>query len=633
MTVAQQRLRLLPGLAFGAVFLLGALLGYREIFSPDVGFYLESGRWIVENRAWPHTDPFTWTLSHRPYIDLQWLYQIVLWAVYRVGGTWALVLGNTALTLVSFALLLVRATRRQDALPVFALPVLFLFALGNLWEIRTHVVSWLLLNLTFLALEEFRRGRRWTLWMLPVIQLVWVNCHALFVLGLVVTGIYCADEARRWHRADRRLFGCAALAVLACVVNPYGIEGLLFPLTHWAKLQTDSLFKSDLVGTGEFLSPFQRTGYTANGALVLLQPLLFVQLYAVVAAAGLLAGWRRVSFVDVVTTVAFGFMFWKAQKNFGYFVIATLPAVVAGYEALRWRDRLRAPVCVATMAGCMWLAALWATGYLYAQERLPNRVGHRFNSEFLPVRACEFLNQRVPPGRLLNNWDYGGYVRFATRRPVFIDGRSEVVGEEFYRQYVLMKMHDRLPRFLAQWRPQIALVPFNNIPDWFYHFNTSSDWRCVYADEQDAIYLHRSFAPEVPEILPAQPHRDYPVYTDEETDRILEAGIRRRAPGLLAALTRRHHYPLRELRATAFYCLRRQPDAAIGLGLRGLATSTFPSPDILNNLMQAFLAKKDYRRAARCFDAIPAAWRDPRIERLLAGVSHRQREDVKRQNQ
>jgi tetratricopeptide (TPR) repeat protein len=73
--------------------------------------------------------------------------------------------------------------------------------------------------------------------LLPVVQVAWVNSQGLFVLGPVVLGIGLIDSALRLgiFRPERRRWWKKILAAsvatgLACLVNPYGIKGALYPV-------------------------------------------------------------------------------------------------------------------------------------------------------------------------------------------------------------------------------------------------------------------------------------------------------------------------------------------------------------------------------------------------------------------
>jgi len=109
-----------------------------------------------------------------------------------------------------------------------------------------------------------------------------------------------------------------------------------------------------------------------------------------------------------------------------------------------------------------------------------------------PVKALEFIQAHPTPGRLLNSYNFGGYLLWSTRRPVFIDGRSElyeatgVLGD--YAQMIgagpkaletletygveacLLEPRDPLAGLLAQ-RP---------------------DWQRAYQDEASVLYVKRA---------------------------------------------------------------------------------------------------------------------------------------------
>src|SRR5579883_529810 len=72
--------------SFLACFLLLVLLATRQIHDADLGFHLKGGQWIVQNHAFPNKDDYTYTVPTHEYIDLHWLYQILLFALYKTGS-------------------------------------------------------------------------------------------------------------------------------------------------------------------------------------------------------------------------------------------------------------------------------------------------------------------------------------------------------------------------------------------------------------------------------------------------------------------------------------------------------------------------------------------------------------------
>src|SRR5665647_2324346 len=61
-------------------------LSLRQLSDPDLGFHLKYGRWIVTNLQIPVTDQSTYTVAQHPYTDLHWLFQVILYGVFKLSG-------------------------------------------------------------------------------------------------------------------------------------------------------------------------------------------------------------------------------------------------------------------------------------------------------------------------------------------------------------------------------------------------------------------------------------------------------------------------------------------------------------------------------------------------------------------
>lgn len=60
-----------------AVMVLLFFISLKKVFSPDIGFHLHAGQWMIEHKDLLKINLFTYTLLDKLYVDLHWLYQNV----------------------------------------------------------------------------------------------------------------------------------------------------------------------------------------------------------------------------------------------------------------------------------------------------------------------------------------------------------------------------------------------------------------------------------------------------------------------------------------------------------------------------------------------------------------------------
>src|SRR5258706_1933255 len=73
-------------IAAAGFFVLATIAAVTPIRSYDYFWHLATGRWIVEHHAVPVSDPFAVASAHVPWINGEWLYQIVLYAMHGIAG-------------------------------------------------------------------------------------------------------------------------------------------------------------------------------------------------------------------------------------------------------------------------------------------------------------------------------------------------------------------------------------------------------------------------------------------------------------------------------------------------------------------------------------------------------------------
>lgn len=244
----------LVAMFLGLTFLLGAF----PLKDADIYWHLRTGQLIRQTGQVPRADIFTYTRDGTPWIDLHWLFQIGVSWLYDHWGVVALNLAKCVVTTIA---VLILVTARRPEWPVWAMLTAWLPALlvlGGRMYVRPETLSLLYLSIFLAVIYRWDR-RPWLVVLLPFVQLAWVNSHGLFVLGPIVLSFALIDgfltmavagllgrsapvsDVRWW-----RIVGLGSLATFAaCLLNPYGIRGAVFPI-ELAGTMTNRVFSEGI---------------------------------------------------------------------------------------------------------------------------------------------------------------------------------------------------------------------------------------------------------------------------------------------------------------------------------------------------------------------------------------------------
>jgi hypothetical protein len=450
-----------------AVVALTAIFAWRTESSRDFGDHVAAGRWILEHGSWPRVDSFTYTVAGRPYIDMHGLFQIALALAYRGGGMIGVGLLRVAFALAIFAILWLSARDRGVRSPVL-LGVGFglaLVALEARFMARPELATALCLaaQLWLLRRHADSGDRRWLLATVPL-QLVWAYSHALSTFGIAVLGLYASAsliEGLRRRKIDAAPWLTLAAAMAVMFLNPYGVRGVAFLWNLHTRIQEGNPFGETI---SELMSPFSEQ-VPQTPALAAYQILLFG------TAVLVLLRLRRMALFDLAVVAMFGILSAMRVRVVGLFVIAALP--VALQAAAGWghslAKRLKPPLAHAgTYAAAAVILVLAFVGEqaivggYYAANRDPIRFGDGESPAVFPIGTVATLNEYALGGRIFDAIEAGGYLAMhRPREKTFIDGRLEVIGEEFYQEYLRALSGEGWSDVEARYAPTLALVPAN----------------------------------------------------------------------------------------------------------------------------------------------------------------------------
>jgi hypothetical protein len=95
------------GLLFGLWIFFVAIFAANRFFlsDPDTYWHIATGRWILVERAFPRHDIFSHTAAGQPWVNMEWLAQIMLAWTYNWLGWGGLILLCGLLIALTFVLL------------------------------------------------------------------------------------------------------------------------------------------------------------------------------------------------------------------------------------------------------------------------------------------------------------------------------------------------------------------------------------------------------------------------------------------------------------------------------------------------------------------------------------------------
>lgn len=506
--------------AFAAIF----AMALRPVVDNDLFWHLATGRYMWATSQIPHADPFSWTAAGRAWIAHEWLTEWWLYPLFQHGGYAALMLVFAAAITAAFAVAYATARRLGASRPLgLAITILAAVASSHTWGVRPQMLSMLLMAVTLYVLtgavlvprpaEGARHGvtARRLAWTLPPLMVLWANLHGGFIFGLALIGIFALGQTVHvaWARlaigapaqggaealpAARHapLWRILVAATAACVLNPNGLKGLIYPFSYLGNNASTRYI-------AEWVSPdFHQLQYQFFEALLL--ALLVGALCAPrrARAAGL------PGLTQILLILSFTYLSLSAVRNINLFAVIVAP-LIAAYLSAAWRDlrahawaprpttvtprRRRAVSPAKAMLNLILAGVIAGAVLVISAPSLTAAHNEQAQARRFPAGAVAYLQRQRPAGRLFNSYDWGGYLiwHLYPRVRVYVDGRPDMYGDRFMDRYVrTWQAQPGWQRTLRQGNVRLVLVePGSGLGR---ALAGARGWRVAYHDAVSVLY-------------------------------------------------------------------------------------------------------------------------------------------------
>jgi len=380
---------------------------------PDVWWHIRVGQDILRTHKFPTVDSYSWTVNGQPWIAYEWLGEVVLALLSRMGGVIALA---GALVVISSIILLalygLAATRAKHSKAGFVSALVLSSLACVSFTLRPQMLAYLFLILTMVVLERFRQGRSNVIWALPPLFLLWVNSHGSWIIGLGVVCVYLVAglfriqipglESQEWTSKQRIRIEAALLFSLCMLpLTPFGTQTAAYPFEVASKLPLG------VANVSEWRSmPFDST----TGKIFLCLLLGFIAVQVVFKFV-----WK----LDEFLLFLFGTMMACLHVRFLLLFVPLFAPVLAVVLA-RWIPPYKRHKDLYLLNAVVMVAMVFClVRYFPTKNYLEQRIALQF-----PVATTRYIADHPKPGRLLNEYGFGGYLIGAGEK-VFVDGRSD----------------------------------------------------------------------------------------------------------------------------------------------------------------------------------------------------------------
>jgi hypothetical protein len=518
-----------------AVVMVGALvfaLGWFKVASLDVGYHVAYGGQFLDTGQIVGRDPFLLPETARPFVNANWGSQVVMAAMERAAGAAGLIGLRLILIVITFAS--VAAVVRSYGLGWLAVAAAWMLAAVAAYErfsMRPELFSYALMSLQLLVMTRGVRSWR-SILALAILQVVWVNVHSYFVVGLLLTMAWLVAVAGgavfrsrsggptdgQAGRRVKLLAVCLLVQICACLINPWHVRGAVFPIATLGFLESHQAMggasgdpsQSAWSEISEFQSPFSFSGQIINHRTI--------HGYWALLGAGLIGVAALVSrgrFGEALVVTLLFLMSVKMRRNIAQFALIGAPLSVVGLALLIPWTRFRAPLSrglriaaatVLVVAAGWWLVGIVDGRFYYVERRVSREFGTGYSERTFPRGAVRWLaeHEGLEPNLFVDYFTSSNTLQWLPRRfKLFVDTNTFAYEDATLSKAFKLGLgkidHDRF--FEAH---KINVVLLHCGPDTQVLIRKmmadGGEWALVYLDQYDVVFVRRTMG-HVPIIL------------------------------------------------------------------------------------------------------------------------------------
>ncbi len=390
-----------------------------NLTTADLGRHITNGEVFVRFGKVVSTNYYSYTEPDFPVVTHHWLSGVIFYLVKSAVGFNGLSLFYGFISGLTVFIFFLISKRRSNFVIALFFTLLLIPLMANRKEIRPEGFSYLFLGFYVLLYDLYYSKNisfKVLLIALVVSQILWVNLHIFFIMGIFISGVFLFVEILKGKKNSIKNHLIILLSlIIASLVNPYGFAGLIEPLNIFKEYEYMIIENQSIFFMQKRIPQFM---YFA----VELVSVIFVGV-----AAHLATDKRRFSYLGLII-ISFVFMVlsFRAIRGIPMFAMFLAPVLsLYVFEKLpTLKNKLTIPLMIVSA-----LMLIPNSTFSFMRTGFGTGIIDGVN------RSADFVKDNNIVGPVFNNYDIGGFMiyNFFEKLPVFVDNRPEAYSAEFFK--------------------------------------------------------------------------------------------------------------------------------------------------------------------------------------------------------
>lgn len=473
-------------LALVLIFSFVILYHPNTSFDQDLGRHIKIGEIIVKTGHIPTTNLFTYTNADFPFSNHHWMSEVIFYLFSANFGPLSISILKIIIlftTLLITFYLALKVSNINSAIIGFLLYVpIFL----NRTDERPEMYGLLLFSLLLLIyLYLIKKNMKW-LYIVPFIQMLWVNLHITFIYGYLLIFILTIINCYKNKQNSKLFFSIFGISILFGLINPQFFNGLIYPLKVFGNygysiVENQNLFYLSSLMSNIFINYFW--------AISLISWVFIIYALYIKRSA--------IDLTYIFTYSVFFAVSIQMLRNFPFFSIVGIICISYFINKIFLQKHLQS-----VQISILILLSLLIYNYQIISENFYKTFD--INKEFkLEIKesyknSTEFIKKNNLSGPIFNNFDIGGYLDYSLYPEIktYVDNRPEAFPISFFDEYKAQYDLDNIKFIFNKYKIKTIIYSHTDGTQWASEFlkqmKNLPEYVPIYFDASTIIYEKNS---------------------------------------------------------------------------------------------------------------------------------------------